>query len=343
MVWQGDQPFIRETLIKVINFVRKDRGACLLRSLCAVVAVLFFCGASESVPVQERYRFGEIQAGEVVSHTFAYKNETDYSIVVYQIVTSCGCLAVDHRGVTLQPGEQLEIPVEFHSKGFVGEVAKELEIMSSHQETPRVRLVLQGIVKPRFAVVPSKIHFDTIHASGTAKGRELIIQGKGSSLLRVKSLSRNIKLRKIEASDKHVRYEVSLVPPLLLGEMSAAISVSDKTGTSQYVIPVLANVLGKLGLDQPVLTFGVQTRTERRSKRVGLHYDGDVKDLKLASDSEEVTATILGNELEVVLTPISSTKRRFSSTVIISDSSGETTSLKITAHIRAAQAKNTSS
>ncbi len=325
------------------NFVREERVGCVRRAIYAVMGLLFFCGATTPIPVQERYSFGEIQAGEVVSHTFTYKNDTEYAIVVYQIVTSCGCLAVDHRGVTLQPGEQLEIPVEFHSKGFVGEITKELEIMSSHQATPRLRLVLEGVVRPRFVVLPSKIHFDTIHASENTTVRELTIQGKGSSALRVKSLSRSLKLRRIETSESHARYEVSLVSPLLVGEFAAAISVSDQAGNTHSVIPVIANVLGKLAFDQPVLPFGVLTRSEERRKRVGLHYDGDAKELRVTSDMSEITATVLGNEVEIVLKPAPTTKKRFSSTVVISDSTGETTSLKVTAHVRADKSETTES
>ncbi len=65
--------------------------------------------------------FGNITEGEVVSHSFEFKNEGEGDLIIAEAVTSCGCTVPKFPKHPLKPGETGHIEVKYDSankKGF---------------------------------------------------------------------------------------------------------------------------------------------------------------------------------------------------------------------------------
>jgi hypothetical protein len=82
-----------------------------------------------------------------VEHTFIFKNTGNQSLVISNIVTTCGCTAPTWPKDPLQPGEKGEIKVAFNSTGKIGKQNKVITILSN-SVNGRDRITIQANVIP---------------------------------------------------------------------------------------------------------------------------------------------------------------------------------------------------
>jgi len=94
---------------------------------------------------EESYFFGEIEEGDIVKHTFKFKNDGKGTLIIKDATATCGCTRPDFPFVPIQPGETGDINVVFNSTGKVGPQKKAVTVYSNGQ--PRVKKVfLEGTV-----------------------------------------------------------------------------------------------------------------------------------------------------------------------------------------------------
>lgn len=115
--------------------------------------------------LEESYFFGEIEEGDLVKHTFKFKNDGDGTLIIKDATATCGCTRPDFPFIPIQPGETGDINVVFNSTGKVGPQKKAVTIFSNGH--PKVKKVfLEGTVlskkeKPKEEVEVPEIQADT--------------------------------------------------------------------------------------------------------------------------------------------------------------------------------------
>jgi hypothetical protein len=70
--------------------------------------------------IEDFFDFGTIAQGEIVSHTFRFRNSGSSPLIVRDIIPSCGCTKSKIEKPTLKPGEESKIEVIFDSSGWRG-------------------------------------------------------------------------------------------------------------------------------------------------------------------------------------------------------------------------------
>lgn len=70
------------------------------------------------------FDFGEIKQGDVVEHTFVFKNTGENDLVLKNVKPTCGCTALDWPKEAVKPGETGEIQTRFNSRGKMGKQYK---------------------------------------------------------------------------------------------------------------------------------------------------------------------------------------------------------------------------
>ncbi|WP_319805315.1 DUF1573 domain-containing protein [Hymenobacter latericus] len=78
-----------------------------------------------------KYDFGKIKQGDVVEHTFKFKNTGTAPLVISNIGTSCGCTTPDWTKDPIMPGKTGSITAKFNSAGKLGMQNKVLTIESN--------------------------------------------------------------------------------------------------------------------------------------------------------------------------------------------------------------------
>ncbi|MBI3135600.1 MAG: DUF1573 domain-containing protein [Bacteroidetes bacterium] len=92
------------------------------------------------------YDFGTVKDGEIVKHTFKFKNTGDKTLVLINVTGSCGCTVPEEwPEYPIEPGGTGEIKVEFNSSGRVGQVRKNVRVEANTNPTMSI-LTITGQV-----------------------------------------------------------------------------------------------------------------------------------------------------------------------------------------------------
>ncbi|MFC5272135.1 DUF1573 domain-containing protein [Adhaeribacter terreus] len=83
----------------------------------------------------EKYEhdFGDIKPGDVVKHTFNFKNTGEAPLIIESATASCGCTVPSYPKEPIAPGQSGKIDVQFDSKGKTGQQNKQISIRSNTQ------------------------------------------------------------------------------------------------------------------------------------------------------------------------------------------------------------------
>ncbi|MDD5097256.1 MAG: DUF1573 domain-containing protein [Candidatus Omnitrophica bacterium] len=104
--------------------------------------------AQESVQINPRsWDFGKAKAGEILEHTFVYKNESKTVVELISASTSCGCTVSAIKKKTLLPGDSSDIAVTFNSKNYSGEVKQFIYLNTTNPAESVVRFDIKAIVE----------------------------------------------------------------------------------------------------------------------------------------------------------------------------------------------------
>lgn len=78
---------------------------------------------------EEVYNFGSVKDGDMVKHTFKFKNTGDKNLVLLDVTATCGCtVPEDWPKHPIAPGASGEIKVIFNTNNRVGAARKSVRI-----------------------------------------------------------------------------------------------------------------------------------------------------------------------------------------------------------------------
>ena len=92
--------------------------------------------------------FGTINEGDVVEHTFEFKNTGNSPLVITNAVGSCGCTVPSWPKEPIAPGETAEMLVKFNSNGKPNQNTKTVTI-TANTETGKERVKIKALVTPK--------------------------------------------------------------------------------------------------------------------------------------------------------------------------------------------------
>ena len=77
------------------------------------------------------YNFGKVTDGENVVFSYRFRNTGNKALIVSSASASCGCTVPEKPEEPIKPGETGVLKVVFNSKGRVGPVHKEVNVVSN--------------------------------------------------------------------------------------------------------------------------------------------------------------------------------------------------------------------
>ena len=95
------------------------------------------------------YNFGKVTDGENVVYSYRFRNAGNKAIDYFSATASCGCTVPEKPEEPVKPGETGFLKVVFNSKGRVGQVHKEVTVISNaYPKFPVLQLIgRSGFVK----------------------------------------------------------------------------------------------------------------------------------------------------------------------------------------------------
>ncbi len=90
--------------------------------------------------------FGQIGEGEIVNHDFILKNESEKTLTIKDVNTSCGCTVSQVKKKILLPGESTKIEVRFNSKKYSGRVQQYIYVHTDSLDKPIIKFTIKAEV-----------------------------------------------------------------------------------------------------------------------------------------------------------------------------------------------------
>ncbi|WAC09828.1 DUF1573 domain-containing protein [Dyadobacter pollutisoli] len=91
------------------------------------------------------FDFGTIQEGAIVEHSFKFRNDGEYPLILNNITSSCGCTTPEWPKEPIGPKETSSIKVRFDSKHKSGPQVKTITVYAN-TEPAYSELRLKGVV-----------------------------------------------------------------------------------------------------------------------------------------------------------------------------------------------------
>ncbi len=88
-------------------------------------------GTTEIEFRQKNFNFGKLAEGEIVTHSFYFKNTGRENFVIKAIESCCGCTTVEYDKKPVPPGKEGKIEIAFNSSGRYGKQYKEIRIFAN--------------------------------------------------------------------------------------------------------------------------------------------------------------------------------------------------------------------
>ena len=82
---------------------------------------------------ESEHDFGNIKQGQVVTHTFDFKNTGDAPLIIENASASCGCTVPEYPKEPIAPGQSGKIKVRFDSQGKQGQQNKTVNVRANTQ------------------------------------------------------------------------------------------------------------------------------------------------------------------------------------------------------------------
>ncbi len=94
----------------------------------------------------DKFDFGQVNAGEKVSHDYKFTNTGKTPLIITNALASCGCTVPEYPKEPIAPGKDGLIKVVFNSAGKFGQQTKAITI-TSNAAPPTTTVYLSGEVK----------------------------------------------------------------------------------------------------------------------------------------------------------------------------------------------------
>ncbi len=98
------------------------------------------------IPDAYTWDFGRVKEGEILKHDFVLKNESDKTLTIKDVNTSCGCTISQVKKKILLPADSTAIEVRFDSKGYSGAAKQYVYVHTDSLDKPIIRFIIKADV-----------------------------------------------------------------------------------------------------------------------------------------------------------------------------------------------------
>ncbi|MEW5854772.1 MAG: DUF1573 domain-containing protein [Myxococcota bacterium] len=183
----------------------QQRPVLLAVAAAATLVTSYFWGDAQPRPRPTHalvHDFGEVQQGEVVSHTFTVHNPLEKAVSIERVDCSVPGLSARFKS-TLAPGHDGAIHVSWDTGAMDGEMQGQATVRFHDDQLPAVVLTLTGHVSTLLEVVPGRAAYFSVYQGETAQ-RRIRLVSHDAALLRIE---------KLEAHGTHFTASVADLPP----------------------------------------------------------------------------------------------------------------------------------
>lgn len=188
------------------------------------------------------YDFGKVKSGELVKYTYFFTNTGGATLQVSNVQVSCGCTTAGDWTRQVEPGRTGNIPIQFNSANFNGQVGKAITVTCSDKSQPTVVLQIKGNIWKPIEVTPQFAMLNVTAESPSASATVRIVNNEEAPVTLWAPESNNAALAaelRTNQPGKQFELVIRTVPPLPAGNVQGQFTVKTSS-TNMPVINVTA-------------------------------------------------------------------------------------------------------
>ncbi|MDP8222380.1 MAG: DUF1573 domain-containing protein [Candidatus Lernaella stagnicola] len=135
----------------------------------------------------EVHQFEKIESGTEIPAEFLLHNEGDDALVIEELKVTCDCTEVSAEPKVIPPGGEGTIFVVLDTSYRVGELDKEVVVVTNDPARPEITLHIKGTTYLPLIFKPSPLFFDSLHA-GQKAFADVTLMNTGKKPITVKKL-----------------------------------------------------------------------------------------------------------------------------------------------------------
>lgn len=136
----------RKALFNKLNIKESSASAAAVNNLSEPKAIVKDRPKTTVRFDKDTFDFGTIKDGDMVEHTYKFKNTGANPLMIDDVIATCGCTIPSYTKTPIAPGQNGEIKISFNSKGKAGNVSKSITVISN-AEQERIPLHFKASVK----------------------------------------------------------------------------------------------------------------------------------------------------------------------------------------------------
>jgi hypothetical protein len=159
----------------------------------SIVALLFLLPAIMFAKATIQFKnttvnFGEVASGKIVDIIYEFENKGAETLLIRNVIPSCGCTTAVLDKKEYRPGEKGAIAIKFNTSNYNGKVIKTITVTSNDADAPETRLTLSGtvIIKDvaKAEIKPDQISFGSV-SMDKVYVRKFNLSNSGNADLRI--------------------------------------------------------------------------------------------------------------------------------------------------------------
>ena len=218
------------------------------------------------------YEFGKIKSGDPVKYTYYFTNTGSETLEITRVQPSCGCTTAGDFSKKVEPGQTGNIPIQFNSGNFNGNVFKTITVSSSAKNSPTTVLQLKGTIwkavefSPAYSVltIPPDVQTATatVHITNNLEEPLTLLEPHSSNPAFSGELKTNLVGKGFELT-------ITAKRPLNTGTMNGQIIMKTTSANTPLVtVPFWANVQSALMIFPPQITLPPAPLTNKVSPAI---------------------------------------------------------------------------
>lgn len=198
---------------------------------------------------QPVYDFGEVIRGQLVEHTFTFRNAGDSDLVIDRVKSTCGCTGVLLSNKNIPPGESGTIKATFNSSRFNGAVKKNILLYSNEPSGKPATFTVKGIVIDPLVSSPARLMLGEVPV-GQTKTISAVLTNRSKQTLTLTNLRTSNTAFRVEVdstrleNNAETELRVIAVPDSETSSLGGAVLIRlDLPGVGEIRVPVTGTVV----------------------------------------------------------------------------------------------------
>jgi len=252
----------------------------MARIVCTLALLLCATTASaqqwaDKMFSEKSINFGPVPRAAKIEHEFIVTNNTNQTVHISHVRSSCGCTQPRIVGDVLKPGEQGKIVAAFNTHAFTGQRGATVTVTFDQPQWAEVQLQVKGYIRTDVVLSPNYVNFGSV-AEGAASEKKIQIAYAGRNDWKITGVKSNSPLvtatvKEISRQNGRVNYELDVklaegAPKGYLNDQLVLLT-NDRRAT-QFPVNVEGRIVPELSVSPALLMLGTLQPKQKVTKQI---------------------------------------------------------------------------